>query len=123
MLVSQERSGTLEDDMAHDTALTLTLKRLNGAAELVLMTLGRGNSADWASRTVRARLTRLQLVTDVASLTLTERGERAARILLGDLDVELHTARAQARKAAETHVRPPSTLRWIGWSEGAIEHP
>lgn len=109
--------------MAHDTALTLTLKRLNGAAELVLMTLGRGNSADWASRTVRARLARLELVTDVASLTLTERGERAARILLGDLDVELHTARAQARKAAETHVRPPSTLRWIGWSEGAIEHP
>lgn len=109
--------------MTDNAALMLTLKRLTGSDELALMTLGRGNSANWASRTTRARLTRLQLVTDVTSLTLTERGERVARIMLGNLDVELHTTRAQARKAAETHVRPPSTLRWIGWSEGAIEHP
>lgn len=107
----------------NDAALKLALQRLTGAAELVLTTLGRGNQADWASKTARAQLTRLQLVTDVASLTLTERGARAARIALGELDVKLRETRAQARVDAETRVTPPSALQWAGWSEGAVEHP
>lgn len=115
--------GTTEDDVTHDTALELTLKRLTEAAQLTLMTLGRGNRPHSVSKTTRARLTRLELVTDVESLALTERGERVARILLGKLDVELRVSRERAREAAKTHVRPRSTMRWIGWSEGAIEHP
>lgn len=109
-----------------DTTLDLVIAKLNDDAQLVLRTLANTGRVHFTvSRAVRARLTRLQLVTDVESLTVTERGVAVGRELSARADAELARLRTEAREAARTHPAPVpgAGLTWAGWSEGALEHP